>query len=279
MTSEAGSGKAPGEASLHGFGVLVTRPAHQADNFCRLIEAAGGRAIRFPVMEIVAPEDSAAARAAIDGLAQFDIAIFISANAVQQMLALAGAGWQWPDALRVAAVGRRTGEELRRRGRPVDIVPEERFDSVGLLACAALREVRGKRIVIFRGNRGREVLADTLRARGAQIQYAEVYRRRRARQDPAALLRRWRAGEVDIVSVTSNSALRYLVEIVEDGGAELLRATPLAVISERQCQLAARLKFRYIPVVAPQASDQGMLEAIRQWRHAAAQQIDSESSQ
>ena len=165
---------------LAGLGILVTRPAHQADRLCELIKQAGGRALRFPVIEILPPHDTAPLAALIDTLDDADIAIFISANAVEHGLALLRARRDLPAALKLAAIGRSTGAALRATlGRGPDICPAERFDSEALLALEAMQKVHGKRIVIFRGEGGREVLAETLRARGATVEYADVYRRAR----------------------------------------------------------------------------------------------------
>lgn len=252
---------------LRGAGVLVTRPDHQADRLCALIEAAGGRAIRFPVMAIAAPRDVAPALALIAQLAQYNLAIFISANAVERGLDLiethVGA---LPPQLIVAAVGAATARALQRRlGRDPDLMPDGRYDSEALLALAQLQTVAGWRVAIFRGEGGRELLADTLRSRGAAVDYAEVYRRVMPAGDTAALTAWLSRGEVDIVTVTSSEGLRNLVQLAGDENSRRLRRLPLVTVSDRTAALAHQLGFAQPARVAPEASDEGMMEAVAGW--------------
>ena len=157
----------PGGA-LQGVRVLVTRPRDQAEKLAILIEGEGGDAIRFPAIEIAEPKDTQALLAVIDRLGQFDLAIFISPNAVNRamklILARHGA---WPRNVGIACVGRGSARELKHFGAGNVIVPAGRFDSEALLALPELKQVTGSKIVIFRGEGGRELLGDTLKSRGA----------------------------------------------------------------------------------------------------------------
>ncbi len=251
---------------LKGIGVLVTRPAHQAERFCALIEAEGGRALRFPVLEILDPLDQGPLLSLIDRLDEFDIAIFISANAVNKAMNLIRARRDLPAHLRLAAIGKGSARELEHFGHPAEIYPKRKFDSEALLEMEEMRQVAGKRIVIFRGEGGRELLADTLRERGAHVEYAEVYRRGRPHADVSELLRRWARGEIDVVTVTSNESLRNLFDMVGKLGQQWLRKTALVVVSERGAALARELGFEQPPIVAREAGDEVLVEAIRAWR-------------
>jgi len=252
--------------TLAGVRVLVTRPREQAENLARLIEARGGEAIRFPVIEIAEPQDPRALFAVIDRLKDFALAIFISPNAVNRAMNLILARGGLPLGLRVACVGRGSAHELKRFGVDKVIVPPDRFDSEALLALPELQQVAGKRIVIFRGNGGRELLGDTLRARGAEIEYAECYRRLRPDTDTTPLLRRWARGEIDIVSVTSVDGLRNLFDMVGKTGQPWLVRTPVVVVSERMAQVCRELGFATEPRVSATAGDEAILEAIQAWR-------------
>ena len=254
--------------ALEGLGVAVTRPAHQAGRLCRLIEAEGGRAIRFPALEIAPPRDPAAAQALVDRLDQYDLAVFVSPNAAERGLALVrGRRGALPPGLAVAAVGAGTARALRALGVEPALVPEGRFDSEALLALPGLapERVAGRRVVIFRGEGGRELLARTLRARGARVDYAEVYRRERPRADPAPLLEAWRRGALHAVVVTSGEALRNLCAMVGEAGRDALLGTQVVGVSGRVVQLARELGFRRPPVVARAAADEAIVEALRGW--------------
>jgi uroporphyrinogen-III synthase len=170
-----------------------------------------------------------------------------------------------PPALHVACVGRGSARELKHFGIENVIVPPGRFDSEALLELPELQAVKGKRIVIFRGDGGRELLGDTLKARGAEIEYAECYRRVRPNTDMTPLLRRCARGEIDIVSVTSVDGLHNLFDMVGKAGQHWLIRTPVVVVSERMAEVCRTLGFKSEPRVAA-ASDEAILEAIQTWR-------------
>jgi uroporphyrinogen-III synthase len=249
---------------LQGMGILVTRPAHQADGLCRLIADRGGRAICFPTLEILPPQDPAVALAVIDRLDDYQIAIFTSANAVNRGMELILTRRCLPSGLQLLAIGRATARALERYGITTCRTPDRGQDSEALLNLPELQAVTGKRIVILRGEGGRELLGDTLQARGAEISYAEVYRRSKPAIRPDDLLQYWIRGEVQAVIVTSNASLQNLFELVGTTGQPGLRSTPLVVVSERAWSLALKLGFNHPPVVAREASDAALVEALLQ---------------
>ena len=170
-----------------------------------------------------------------------------------------------PPHLKIAAVGRRPAEALLRHGGRIDFQAPPPYNSEALLAAAELQTVGGKRIVIFRGSGGRELLADTLRQRGAEVAYAEVYRRVKPDSKLADTVRQ--AGEIDLVMVTSQDGLRNLVEMAnrEDRRAWLLNKQ-LVAISARVAQLADELGFKHRALTADQATDEAMMAACAAWR-------------
>lgn len=256
---------ATANATLAGIGVLVTRPAEQAERLVALIETAGGRAIRFPTLAIAPPTDRAALDALLDRLTEFDIAIFISPSAVEQGLQwLRQRGQALPRTLTVMGVGAGTAAALKAHGIEAR-APAEHFDSEGLLALPALTQVAGRRVVLFRGEGGRALLGDTLQARGASVAYAECYRRLRPAVDVAPLLARWARGEIDVVSITSVAALDNLHHMLGTAGHASLLATPVAVLNETQAVACRRLGFAHDPLVAQQATDAALVQTIAAW--------------
>lgn len=251
-------------AELQGVHAVVTRPAHQAQGLCERIEAEGGIAVRFPVLEIV-PKIDAEFLEFIGHLTDYHVALFISPNAVNCALPPIKEGGGFPAHLRIGAVGKATADALRAWDCPVSIFPQQRFDSEALLALPALSEVQGKNIVIFRGVGGREHLADTLRQRGAQVHYAECYERRKAPSDPGILRRQWAQHSLDIFIVTSVEGLKYLMELAGDAAREELLHTPLLVVSDRMAQQARQWGFKSDIICAAKASDPEVVEALRQW--------------
>lgn len=252
---------ADAQGALAGRGILVTRPAHQADGLCALIEAAGGRALRFPVLEIRPATDASAVRSGLARLADYDLAVFVSANAVNCALD-ALAPRSWPADVPIAAVGAATARALQDRGLRVSHCPETGFTSEALLALPALRDMTGRRVLILRGDGGREQLRDTLTARGAQVDYLEVYRRAQAQTDPAPLFDQWRAGAVAAVLASSTDSLEKLAAIVGTLGLPLLRATPLVVPNARTLERARALGLDGTVLVAADATDAAMVAAL-----------------
>ena len=234
--------------TLQGRGILITRPREQAQGLAKLIEAAGGRAILFPAIEIQAVP--------LPNLAEFDLAIFVSPTAVKQALA----AMKWPQRAKAAAVGRGTQRELERHGIKGIIAPESGADSEALLAVPELQRVAGRRIVILRGEGGRSLLGDTLAARGAHVEYAECYRRVRPQTDSGPLLTAFAKGAVHAVTVSSAEGLENLFEMLGAAGREHLKKTPLFVPHPRIAAEAKRLGLGEASVGG--ASDEEMLERL-----------------
>jgi len=245
---------------LTGKNIVVTRPAHQARELAAMIRAAGGVATLFPVLEIRDLEDLKPLLDIIARLDEFDLAVFISPNAVNKAMNLITAYRALPPALLCAAIGRGGVKELARFGVTNAIAPSRRFDSEALLELPGMREMRGKRVVIFRGDGGRELLGDTLKARGAAVEYAECYRRGMPNLDAAPLLKAWARNELDAVTVTSSEGLRNLYEMIGALGRQWLRKTAVFVPHPRIAEVARELGLTH--VIATEPADEGLMSAL-----------------
>ena len=214
---------------LDGLGVVVTRPLEPARVLARELEARGARVFVFPALAIQDLPPSAELTATLDGLPQAALAIFVSAHAVERGLAAVRARRPWPQRVEVAAVGDATARALRNSGFARVISPPSRHDSEGLLELPRLQSVRGENIIVFRGEGGREHLREALEARGANVRYAECYRRVRPQSDASALLAAWDRGEVQAVSALSGETLENFVEMLGEGADGHLAETVLVV--------------------------------------------------
>ncbi len=232
---------------LHGHGILVTRPAEQAGELAKAIEAAGGIALRMPLLEIV-PRNEADIAADVAEMAAPDVVIYVSPNAVRH-----GFSWHPKDAL-TAAIGPTTQAELKLRGLAKAICPRTGFDSESLLADKALTDVSGKLIRIIRGQDGRETLGSTLRVRGATVDYLATYLRR-ARHVPDSEIRQLenllRRKEISCITVMSDATLHSLLEVLPAARRSLLRQTRLVTPSSRVLKNIAEQMPGLIATLAP----------------------------
>lgn len=244
---------------LNADNILVTRPAHQAEPLCDLIEQQGWHAIRFPTLEIVAV-NNIKVRQQFGMMDQCHWLIFISVNAVNFALSANNGKIDCFKNCSIAAVGKSTEKALLSVGLSVDLVPEKQFNTEGLLATNEMNQIEGKKCLIIRGQGGREVLANELRKRGANMEYMEVYSRVMPTIDNMDVNRMFRQSMFYAITVTSGDALKNLVTMI---GLELrskLQAVPLIVISNRIKELAEEIGFERV-VVTENPSDRDIIKA------------------
>lgn len=245
--------------SLRGLTVAVTRPREQAAQLAQRIEQSGGIPLLFPLLDIAAVQDTGTLHEQVSRLGQFDLAIFISPNAVNYGIAAIRRWGKLPPELKIATVGQGSAKALRELGITDIIAPTERFDSEGLLALPELQNVAGWNVMVFRGDDGRELLGDTLKAGGAKVEYAACYRRSKSRLDVRALLE----AKPDAISVTSSEALGYLWESLDDSARAALRGTPLFVPHARIVALAHQQGWQHVRLTG--SGDEGLISALLAW--------------
>lgn len=244
---------------LKGAHVLVTRPQHQADKLCQLIEAQGGVPVRFPTLEILGLDASKEATNPNLKLSNFQWLIFTSANAVNFALAANNGKITRLRSTQIAAIGKATAKALESAGFQPVLLPEQGHDSEALLALPQMQNVNNQSILITRGQGGREALADGLRSRGAKVDYWEVYKRIMPDVDCSGLIGILEQGLLDVIVITSGEALQNLVVMLGKNYKDHLALIPLVVISERISRLAAELGFKRI-AVAERPSDTAILD-------------------
>jgi uroporphyrinogen-III synthase len=248
----------PPAGPLRGAGILITRPARQAAGLAQKIAALGGRAVVFPAIAILPPGDPAPLACAHAALADYDIAIFVSANAAEYG---APDPRRWPATLAVFAPGPGTAEALAAVGIGGARVPATTFDSDGLLALPELERPAGKRVLIFRGDGGREQLGDALRARGARVDHVSCYRRARPASG-AGLAEAFVEGRIDAVTITSGEGLDNLWALTTETTRGAWRKLPTFVPHPR---IAERARAHGLEAIETAGGDAGLVAGLLQW--------------
>jgi len=242
---------------LTGLSVLVTRPQPQATSLAHSILAFGGDPIVFPAIAIEPVEVSAPE--------VHDLVIFVSAHAVEH-----GGRFVTKSAMtKIAAIGQATANALASMQLHADFVPISGSTSEALLEHPLLATLAVQRVLIVRGEGGREVLREAFIARGATVTALEVYRRVRANASAAdveALETRWAEHEVDVVTATSVETFVKLTELLSDRGRELLRTTTLLAPTQRILDAAREWGWRGEGLVSGGADNTAITGTLARWR-------------
>jgi len=249
----------PPTLPLAGLKIVITRPREQTAQLVQRIEQAGGKALLFPLLEIAPAADPQKLRAIVSRLSEFDLAIFISPNAVRYGMEAIRAEGSLPTQLKIATIGQSSAQALRDLEIAKIIAPQDHFDSENLLALPELQSVAGWRVVIFRGNGGRELLGETLQSRGAAVEYAECYQRSKPPLDSAALIEQ----TPHAIIVTSSEALGHLWNLFDEKGKSWLTGIPLFVPHKRIAEAAHHLGVRN--VIETKEGDDGLLTSLVAW--------------
>ncbi len=258
------------QRTLAGQRVLVTRPSHQAEPLCQALAAAGAEPIRFPTLAIEAAEaycdNLQPLKHCFLELDRYDVVIFVSANAARLGYDWIDQYWpQLPVGILWLAVGNATAQALIERNIPARLA-NTGMDSESLLTLPQLQQLAGQRVLICRGQGGREFLGDTLLTRGAQVDYAELYRRicpDYTEQDVESIIYK---SLPSVILVNSNESLDNLDRLSRGVSGKLpikqLRQQLLIVPSARVADNAMQLGYTRVRTAA-NATDQAMLEAIQ----------------
>jgi uroporphyrinogen-III synthase len=251
------------DAPLAHAHVLITRPVMPASRTAQRLAALGATPYVFPTTIIEAPSDRRPLKDALSNLSSYHAVIFVSPSAAEMTISPLGAPpIKLPDSLLVFAPGHGTAEELQLRGVEDVGIPTTSFDSEGLLALPALQAklVKGKRIAIFRGNDGREVLREELVKRGATVDAITAYHRRAPAVLPTGLIELIREKKLTAISAMSSDSVTNLVAILPKAEQIVLFALPLYASHERIAETATKTGFRN--VIATQAGDAGLITAL-----------------
>ena len=283
MNVTAGAQQATGATAatlpLAGLSVLLTRPAGQADKLAAAIQKLGGQVTHLPLLAIEPITERGAVerlKTSIMALDNYDAAIFISTNAATLGLEWIESYWpQLPVGLEAYAVGPGTAEILRQLPWPVHC-SDSGVTSEHLLALPGLQDVAGKRIALFRGQGGRELLAETLRERGARVDYLEIYQRRVPEYSRAVVLKLLDDNAIDTVIATSQQILDSFIALLSVDGdlPQKMRGFRVVVPSQRVREFALAAGFKHV-IDASGADDKAVLTSLEQYKAASANEKET----
>jgi uroporphyrinogen-III synthase len=245
---------------LSGIHILITRPVNPASRTAERLASLGATPYIFPTILIEPLADTGQLNAALSSLQSVYAIIFVSPSAVEMTLK---DKVKFPISIKVFAPGLGTAEELNLYGVNNVRIPLKNFDSEGLLELSELQSefVNGERILIFRGNGGRELLPDELRQRGAHVEVITTYRRSIPTSSPAGLLELLTAKKLTSVSVMSSSAIKNLVTLVpEQDRKNILFPLPVYASHKRIKDAAESLGF--LNVTETENGDKGLITTL-----------------
>ncbi len=194
---------------LSGRRVLVTRTSKQAGVFAEALEGCGAEVVCFPVIKTVAPKSWSDADRALKKLSTYDWIILTSVNTVNAFfdrLYEKGLDVRELKGVKICAVGPATQKAIKGRGLLVDLVPEK-YKAEGVIKALGRRRIKGKKFLLPRAEKAREVLPDTIKEFGGVVDIAPVYRTVRPVKKAKALKELLEKGEIDVVTFTSSSTV------------------------------------------------------------------------
>ena len=251
--------------SLQGLNVLVTRPVLQQQSLGEAIKSLGGKAIHFPLIDIVQltrAEDIKYLENKIRAIDDYQVLIFVSANAARFSKEwFTNCGVKIPEIITVIAIGPATARTVSELFGCTVVHSDVGVTSEDLLSLRELEEIAGKHIGVLRGKGGRELLSAELRERGAVVDYFEVYRRKIHDYEPKELIDVVNRKQVNVFTITSGEALVRLSELAVDNKATL-SLIPLVVPSARLADQAEKLGYKIVRN-SNGADDVSMLAALQ----------------
>ncbi|MGM3273870.1 fused uroporphyrinogen-III synthase HemD/membrane protein HemX [Ralstonia sp. 24A2] len=257
--------------------VVVTRPRVQAPMLVTALERHGLRTHQFPLLDIAPTPNLDDLRAALGDPSRYALVVFVSPNAVQQAFAAMPEGFRWPQEVPVAVVGPASAQALATHGvappayrviKPDTHADDARQDSEALYARLDVPSLRGREVLIVRGNGGREWLADQLREAGVSVRTVEAYRRSVPVPDMAAwvALRAVLAGR-HAWTLTSSEAVRNLDDLARanltPAEVNALHGAPCFAPHARIVEQAESLGFRDVKLTG--AGDDRLLAGVLAW--------------
>jgi uroporphyrinogen-III synthase len=250
----------------HATAVLVTRPPEQAQALCAAVAAAGFTVYSLPMLQLVPLAEPAPAQCRlVQDLDHFQHIIFVSGNAVRFGMAWIESRWpQLPVGLEWYAVGDATARLLLPFGIEAHS-PGTDMTSEGLLALPQLQDLSGQRVLLVKGEGGRQALATRLAERGAVVEELACYRRTAPSLGSGELARKLGQWDIGLIMISSGEGFANLLALLSPAETTKFSHITLLVPSARVAQMALAAGFGRV-ITAENASDSAMLRALAAWQ-------------
>ncbi len=255
------------KSALAGKRVLVARPSKQSSSTVEMLRARGAEAIVAPAIAIHDPSDVEPMRRAIRELRSYDWVVFTSANGVERALReverQGGHGAAF-DGVKIAVVGPKTGKALERMGLRATVVADEHHGEALARAMLDVIGAERPRVLLARAKEAREVLPETLRDAGCEVDVVPFYETKPPDASTRAdLVAHFTGGGVDAVLLTSASTVTNLCALLGENAAAMLGRTIVASIGPITSAAAVACGVR-VDVTAGVHTLAGLLEALEE---------------
>ena len=200
---------------LFGKRIIITRAREQASGFLKALYRLGAKCIEFPTIKVVPPENWDALDKAIRGLESYQWLLFTSVNGVKyflERLEVLGKDVRDLKGLKIAAIGTKTAETWHHFGIKPDIMPDE-YRAEAMVECFKELSIKGKKILLPRASRAREVLSEELKKMGAKVDVVPAYQTIKPYQDTRHVWDMMEKGTIDMVTFTSSSTVMNFLEM------------------------------------------------------------------
>lgn len=249
--------------------VIITRPLAQAVSLAQRVTSSGRTALVFPLLEIQPLSDTTALRTVLNDVERYAMVMFVSPNAIEAAFSIIR---KWPAQVMIAVVGEGSRAALAQHGitsantKIISPLDPHRTDSETLLAALDLEALQGKRVLIVRGETGRELLADALLAHDIEVERVTAYKR-----VAPALTAENRKKLQHLLDcdgewvITSSEALRNLMRMVEqvahDAGVVKMQRQKIIVPHLRIAETARALGF--VNITQTGSGDEQLLATLQ----------------
>lgn len=252
---------------LAGKRILITRAREQSGEFVTFLKKLGAEVIEFPTIEIIPPLSWKELDRAIARLRTYNWIIFTSANGViffWQRLREKGKSNRFPPSLKVCAIGPATANQLRERGVPVHYIPKE-FMAESILEGFQEMAIKGKRLLLARAKKARDILPKGLRKMGAEVDVVEVYRTVKPKGGSKKLTELLADRKIDVIAFTSSSTVNHFAELLKkEDLKKLLKGITIASIGPVTAKTAKEWRLR-VQIQPKQYTIPGLTQAIAQY--------------